>query len=178
MAARGCIYKATCKTTGKSYVGQTRDSNGFDARQKRHLRLGLQLARGGGARSNSIFHRAIAKYGADAFTWEVLLRCEVAQLDDAETAAIAEHRTVSPAGYNIREGESKLCAQTSMTSPRGIALCNLRARMQDLAVYAEFTELRTLGNTWMCAYRPTSTCTSRAEFMWAIRRNMHRRHGW
>ena len=98
--SRGSIYRATCKTSGKAYIGQTRDSNGVEARRKFHIRL----SRDAGCRT--IFHRAIAKYGPDDFGWEVLSRHGVEDLDAAETAAIALHGTVTPAGYNIRSGPS------------------------------------------------------------------------
>ena len=102
---KGSIYKAVCRTTGRAYIGQSRDSNGFEARRRYHIRISKKAEH----RAISIFHRALNKYGPADFDWEVLLRCDADQLDDAEAAAIAEHDTVTPAGYNIRNGASGVC---------------------------------------------------------------------
>ena len=59
----GVIYKATCSITGKSYIGQTIH---YEQRIKEHLKT----------KDGSHFHNALAKYGPDAFTWEILETCD------------------------------------------------------------------------------------------------------
>ena len=99
---KGSIYKAVCRTTGRAYIGQSRDSNGFEARRRYHIRISKKAEHP----DKTIFHRALNKYGPADFDWEVLLRCDADQLDDAEAAAIAEHGTLRPGGLNIRNGAS------------------------------------------------------------------------
>lgn len=54
-----CIYKATSKTTGKSYIGKTKN---FENRKKEHI----------SGKEDHIFSRAIKKYGEEDFVWEIL----------------------------------------------------------------------------------------------------------
>jgi group I intron endonuclease len=89
------IYKVTNKITGSAYVGYT--SVGFETRKTQHLSDARTPER-----KKTIFHRAINKYGEDAFHWEILL--EDATLDD-EIRLIAEHMThKTHGGYNITLG--------------------------------------------------------------------------
>lgn len=59
------IYCATNKTNGMRYVGKT--ACGLQKRKRNHE---------SDARKDSrlYFHRAIKKYGADGFTWDVIYR--------------------------------------------------------------------------------------------------------
>jgi group I intron endonuclease len=89
------IYKATNTITGSAYVGYT--SVGFESRRSQHLSDARTPER-----KKTIFHRAINKYGEDAFHWEILL--EDATLDD-EIRLICEHMThKTHGGYNITLG--------------------------------------------------------------------------
>lgn len=54
------IYKATCVITGKSYVGQTKKS--LRQRIREHNK----------DKSNSVFHKAIRKYGKQNFIWSII----------------------------------------------------------------------------------------------------------
>lgn len=54
-----CIYKATCLINQKVYIGKTRN---FEKRKKQHL----------SGKENHLFSRAIQKYGAENFTWEII----------------------------------------------------------------------------------------------------------
>jgi group I intron endonuclease len=85
------IYMHT-SPNGKSYIGQTCN---LIVRNRGHQNKT-------GCRA---FHSAITKYGWDNFTHEIL--AEGLTLDEAniqEAAFIAEHNTLSPNGYNLREG--------------------------------------------------------------------------
>ena len=59
------IYKATNKTNGKSYIGQTVK---FRERVWQHLRCN--------PKEDCLFHRAIETYGRDNFTWDIIDSCE------------------------------------------------------------------------------------------------------
>ena len=58
------VYKATNKLNGKSYIGQTSD---FHKRVWQHIRCY--------EKEDCKFHRAIKKYGVEAFSWEILKQC-------------------------------------------------------------------------------------------------------
>lgn len=92
------IYKATNKTNGKTYVGQT--TNSLKKRFDSHLRT---------ARSNrkptTAFHNALLKYGPDDFDVEVIEECPNSEvLNERERYWIASLNTQCPSGYNIEPG--------------------------------------------------------------------------
>jgi len=99
----GIIYIATNRTNGKQYVGQT-------VRKLARRRTSHECA----ARhptGQQVFHRAIAKHGANAFDWEVLCEAEATELDELEVLAIEMNSTLVPNGYNvgIGGGSNRLC---------------------------------------------------------------------
>ena len=101
---RGIIYKAELPS-GKAYIGQT--INSFTKRKANHK----WDARCG---SSYPFHRAIRKYGAENIKWKIIARADnIAALNAAEIAAIAEHSTLSPDGYNMRAGGESGGAHTA-----------------------------------------------------------------
>ena len=61
---RGSVYYIKHKESGKGYVGQHNKPNPI----YRWARHGCDANKG----SNLPFHRALKKYGCDAFTWEIL----------------------------------------------------------------------------------------------------------
>ena len=88
------IYKATNRINGMSYIGQSMQpeeriyQHHTDRRNK-----------------NSIFHRAIDKYGADAFTWTVLVKVDGKEnANKAEKYLIKRENTLKPNGYNMTKG--------------------------------------------------------------------------
>ena len=92
----GCIYLATNRITGKRYVGKTRVS--FQRRIWEHKN---ESANG----SDRYFHRALRKYGFDAFVWERLYRGkDENQLVYWECYYIKMLKTKSPNGYNLTDG--------------------------------------------------------------------------
>ena len=90
------IYCYTHIENGKRYIGQTKRS--VAARWKSHTfaaRHGSQLP----------FHRAIAKYGADTFSREVLDVVDTLDAaNEAEKLWISRFGCVVPAGYNLNDG--------------------------------------------------------------------------
>ena len=91
-SAVGVIYKITNTLNGKIYVGQTR--------QKLSRRIN------GHKSSKKIFgvDAAIAKYGWENFTAEVIEECPVEQLNEREIFWIAELGSKVPNGYNLTDG--------------------------------------------------------------------------
>ena len=90
----GCIYKITNTVNGKSYIGQTRHDV-----EKTRIRKHLN---GSG---NRIIKQTAAKYGEDAFVFEILHDGIIPEfLDDLERKAIAKFNTLSPHGYNLTDG--------------------------------------------------------------------------
>lgn len=91
------IYKATNKINGKSYIGQTTN---FAKRKRDHINV-----RDGRRDPNSIFHRAIDKYGKENFTWEILAIIPGKSLANAyECEMIRKYNSYKPFGYNMTKG--------------------------------------------------------------------------
>lgn len=89
------IYKATSKTTGKSYIGQTCR---LRQRMWEHKRCNLD-------HENSILHREIEKLGFEDFEWEVLEETDSKEKAlELESFYISSHNTRHPNGYNETAG--------------------------------------------------------------------------
>ena len=92
--AMGTIYKILCLVTGKPYVGQTR--------QKLKRRIGQHKSKS--KKATAGIDAAIAKYGFENFTVEVLEICPVNRLNEREIFFIAELDCKTPNGYNLTDG--------------------------------------------------------------------------
>jgi len=89
------IYKITCKINNKVYIGQTIKS--IDHRWKEHLSASIK--------GQSLFYRAIKKYGADSFLIEVLENCtSEEELNLREVFWIKKFSSFGDNGYNLTEG--------------------------------------------------------------------------
>ncbi len=88
------IYKITNLLNGKSYIGQTRQK--LSTRWRQHCY----------GSSHSIgLKGAVAKYGKDAFSVEILFETgDQAALDAKEIEFIRLHRCLVPQGYNLTTG--------------------------------------------------------------------------
>jgi hypothetical protein len=93
---KGIIYMATF-SNGKHYVGQTIRT--FVKRRNEHL---------SNAENNKIgctaFYNAIRIYGPDDIEWEILIKCDIDELDYYELLMIETYDTLSPNGYNLIKG--------------------------------------------------------------------------
>lgn len=91
------IYQVRNLVNGKCYVGCT--SHLVEKRWRQHL----SEARSG---KGSYFHAAIRKYGEQAFVCSVLeeLQVSMSALFELERAAISEHKSLVPRGYNLTPG--------------------------------------------------------------------------
>jgi group I intron endonuclease len=93
------LYRATCRVTGKVYIGQT--SQLLKKRWAHHC----HMAKTGKGNGCSAFHAAVAKYGPDQFDLVTLGAFKSREaLNAAEAASIAAHNSISPNGYNLKAG--------------------------------------------------------------------------
>ena len=98
----GRIYKATSKTSGKSYIGET--TLALEKRKQKHA----ERAKGG--KGNEKFMRAIRKYGFADFQWSVLEEVEAStievleqRLHEKECYFIDQFNSIED-GYNVLYG--------------------------------------------------------------------------
>ena len=84
------IYKITKKSNNKSYIGQSNDIARRFEEHKYKIDIPIDMA--------------IAKYGSDAFTFEILEECALNQLDEREIYWIAYYNTYKGFGYNCNPG--------------------------------------------------------------------------
>lgn len=100
-----CIYKATSKTNGKSYIGQSK--MGLKYRKEKHYQL---IQQGKGIRNK--FYRHVRIRGWNDFRWSVLYTIKnpnlteeeiLDRLNKKEIEYIQKYDTVNN-GYNIRKG--------------------------------------------------------------------------
>jgi group I intron endonuclease len=106
----GHIYMATCKTSEKSYIGQTRslrlDRNkwrlhGFERRWREHLQDAIRNTQ---KKQCTVLNNAIRKYGNSDWELVLLYECKIDDLDHYEKEFIAKHNTMAPNGYNLTSG--------------------------------------------------------------------------
>lgn len=94
----GVIYCITCIVNQKQYIGQTTLSPP-EQRWLHHLGLARR------SNTRQFIHRAIRKYGATSFIFEVLAYAQTREeLDSLERQYIQTHNTLSPNGYNVAAG--------------------------------------------------------------------------
>jgi len=86
------IYLIRHKGTGKAYVGRSVNIRNRWNLHKRHTEQG---------RDKSPLHRALRKYGYDAFDWIVLAEAPAHLQIELERQFIKDIGTMIPAGYNI-----------------------------------------------------------------------------
>jgi len=122
---RFTIYCHTSRTTGKSYIGQTKMTMG--RRWKIHVRDAVRNA------STRVFARALRKHGTDDWDHEVLDAVATRRgANAAERAWIKGRRTLVPDGYNLSEGGTALA-----THPETRALIGKASRARYAAMTPE-----------------------------------------
>src|SRR5688572_11673775 len=87
------VYLVTNTVNGKRYVGL---SSNIGRRWWEHRNPKQGCA--------TVIHRAIKKYGVEAFEFSVLELCERQMLDERERHWIAALGTLAPSGYNRTAG--------------------------------------------------------------------------
>lgn len=88
------IYKITNLVNGKVYIGQ---SIHISTRLYQHKKIR-------GISHGSLIDKAIQKYGVENFSFEILELCLKNELDEKEKKFIQEYNSITPNGYNIKEG--------------------------------------------------------------------------
>lgn len=84
------IYKITNNINGKSYIGQSKH---IKRRWREHIN----------GTEGSAISKAIKKYGAENFSFEIIERCSIDCLDDKEVYYIEKYNTFKE-GYNMTVG--------------------------------------------------------------------------
>ena len=104
----GDIYKITCTTSGKCYVGQAKkhfgrddDKWGYIKRWKSHIYEATSDKKD----HCTVLNNAIRKYGKEDFNVELLCECETKEdMDDKERYYIEHFNSLVPNGYNLEKG--------------------------------------------------------------------------
>lgn len=98
----GYIYKITNKLNQKIYIGQTTKQRPTDRfSQHRYLAKHPEQEKAG---VTSYLHRAMAKYGVDNFSFEVIEQVSNEKLNEREQYWIAFYDCTIPNGYNMTKG--------------------------------------------------------------------------
>ena len=100
----GVIYRIINKLNGKIYVGQTIN---FKQRMGQHKR--------DSSKSRPGIDMAIAKYGWENFSVEIIEECSVEQLNEREIFWIAALNSKAPSGYNLTDGGDGIVGCTDET---------------------------------------------------------------
>jgi hypothetical protein len=105
----GLIYKITNLVTGKSYIGQTRSHRLNHGKYRPFGHLGRFRDHIHEANSNKknqcrYLNSSILKYGVVNFKCELILTCELSELDSYEIQYISQCNTKFPNGYNLTNG--------------------------------------------------------------------------
>lgn len=90
------IYKITNIITGECYIGQAAD---IAARWSEHAKCGLGIDTPAGNK----LYKAMQEYGLQSFSWELLEKCDRAELNEKERYYIGLYDSVNY-GYNILKG--------------------------------------------------------------------------
>lgn len=87
------IYKIENLINHKIYIGQSIE---IEKRWLKHL----------SAKDDFIIHKALRKYGKDAFSFQILEECDIMELDEKENYWINFYNSIIPNGYNMIPGGS------------------------------------------------------------------------
>lgn len=128
----GEIYIMRNLVNDKCYVGQTvthRKNHGkyrpfgYIGRFKDHISEALCNTK---KKQCSLLNNAIRKHGEDNFTVELVLRCDLVDLDDMEKQMISHYDTMYPNGYNLTGGGKVAPPQKSHNIDNNTS-CNKRS---------------------------------------------------
>ena len=112
----GHIYLITNKINNKKYVGQTRSHRlnhkkyrpfGYIGRLKDHISEALCNTK---KNQCKYLNNAIRKYGKEKFDVELLLICDIKNLNMYEKLMINTYNTFYPCGYNLTKGGQTTCS--------------------------------------------------------------------
>jgi hypothetical protein len=112
----GFIYKISCITTGKLYVGQAREHKHKNGKAYNYGIQGRWCDHVSSSKNyTSAFAQAIQTYGKDAFKVEELEKAPLETLDALEAKWISQLNTIVPNGYNTaRHSQNKHREQSNL----------------------------------------------------------------
>lgn len=87
------IYKITNKITNKNYIGKSKD---IEKRIKTHINSV--------SKRKTTLYSAIQSYGWENFEWNIIELCSENELNDKEIYWINYYNSMSPNGYNMKNG--------------------------------------------------------------------------
>ena len=97
----GIIYSLTCKTTGKSYIGKSRDFKYTNSDVPYRYSLERKWKEHISHNCGTPIHRAIVEHGSDDFIVTELTRGLLTDLPRMQDEIIAFNNTLVPNGYNV-----------------------------------------------------------------------------
>ncbi len=126
----GSIYKITCTSTGKSYIGQTCDLKYKNGKPFQYGPSGRWSDHVSKARdANTPLAVAIRTYGKENFKVEVLERDLLDKLDELEAKCIAKHNTLVPNGLNVaKHGRNKHHNTSTLAMHYKNKVCSVKIR--------------------------------------------------
>ena len=96
------VYCITHKTSGKKYIGQSFD---VERRWREHKNARNLTSENNTNKSySSLVHNAVAKYGVDDFTFEIVENCTADNICEREIHHIEVNDCLHPRGYNLLKG--------------------------------------------------------------------------
>ena len=101
---QGEIYMITNKTTGKRYIGQAVSYLSSGRKYGAFGRWNGHVAASKQTKPTQLISEAICKFGKDDFSIEILVICNLKDLDYYEKKFISVFNTIYPNGYNVAEG--------------------------------------------------------------------------
>lgn len=135
------IYKFTNKINGKSYIGQ---SQNLENRYKTHLR---SFYKENATMYNTLFYRAVRKYGIENFDYEILIQSEKfskEELNNYEIQYINQFQSYGENGYNMNKGGNFTSSDKKLTDEIVISikndLINSTITLRDLGVKYQVSE--------------------------------------
>lgn len=102
----GYIYVITNTVNNKQYVGQT---NAPHRRWIEHKYLGKHVPN----QYTSYLYQAMRKYGTNSFSFQILERVQLSQMEEKEKEWITTLNTMAPNGYNLTSGGKLLCGDNN-----------------------------------------------------------------
>jgi len=101
---QGEVYMITNITTGKRYIGQAVSYLSSGRKYGAFGRWNGHVAASKQTKPTQLISEAICKFGSDDFSIEILVICNLKDLDYYEKKFISVFNTIYPNGYNVAEG--------------------------------------------------------------------------
>lgn len=110
------IYKCTCLSNGRCYIGQAR----FLLKRKQHHIYSLRHNK----HANTHMQRAWNKYGENSFIWEIVEFCDIDKLNDREIYWIEKYDTFNNDFNMTTGGDSNYSFSPKTLEERSVSIKN------------------------------------------------------